>query len=367
MQCLHAGVEAQRIECVDGKGSVATLGTARPAGKPLTCAMCSISESCIDDLHELGVASGKAHAAQDTLSGDRAAAEALFQVVAEPCYKGLEVAVLYLERIPAPPLAGFVHVLWYAQAPTVAHRRERVLPTGRVQVILNLARDYLLDCPEGSDDVQMPPALVVGARSIYEIVDTSDMADLIGIVFAPGGFAPFASNAVDRFSNRSIALEDVWGPQVRVLRDRLREIATPQERLGCFERFLIDRLASRVEGRRVSRCSEVQFALRELSRAPGIVTVRAVSASTGWSERRFSQVFREEVGLSPKTWCRVRRFQRAVRQLHAGVDLPWAELALECGFYDQSHFANEFRAFSGVDATTYSARRTLWANHIAAE
>jgi AraC-like DNA-binding protein len=53
-----------------------------------------------------------------------------------------------------------------------------------------------------------------------------------------------------------------------------------------------------------------------------------------------------------------------VLQLHAGVDLPWAEMALDCGYYDQSHFANEFRAFSGIDATTYSARRTLWANHI---
>ena len=84
----------------------------------------------------------------------------------------------------------------------------------------------------------------------------------------------------------------------------------------------------------------------------------------GRSERRFSQLFREEVGLAPKTWCRIQRFQRAVQQLHSGSDVPWAELALDCGFYDQSHFANEFRAFSGIDATTYSARRTLWANHV---
>lgn len=87
----------------------------------------------------------------------------------------------------------------------------------------------------------------------------------------------------------------------------------------------------------------------------------------GWSERRFSQVFREEVGLAPKVWCRIQRFQRAVRQLHNGTDIRWAELALDCGYYDQSHFANEFRAFSGVDVTTYTARRTVWANHISAD
>ena len=61
------------------------------------------------------------------------------------------------------------------------------------------------------------------------------------------------------------------------------------------------------------------------------------------------------------------RFQQAIQQLHTGTEVPWSELALNCGFYDQSHFANEFRAFSGVDVTTYSARRTQWANNIAVE
>jgi len=55
---------------------------------------------------------------------------------------------------------------------------------------------------------------------------------------------------------------------------------------------------------------------------------------------------REEVGFFAESVTRILRFQRAVQQLHAGVELPWAEMALDCGYYDQSHFANEFRAFS---------------------
>jgi AraC-like DNA-binding protein len=275
--------------------------------------------------------------------------------------------MLYLERTPIAPLDGFIRTLWYAQSYDVAHRRERILPSGCVQVILNLARDFLLDCPEYESERRMPPALVVGARSIYEIVDISDMVDLIGIVFAPGGFAPFAADAVDLFSNRSVALADAWGAPVHSLRDRLREQLTPQERLRCLEGFLVDHFAPRVTRHGPWRSGEVEFAVRAFAHAPGITTVRDVARKTGWSERRFSQVFREEVGLTPKTWCRVQRFQRAVRLLHSGVDVRWAELALDCGFYDQSHFANEFRAFSGIDATTYSARRTHWANHIAVE
>ena len=272
--------------------------------------------------------------------------------------------MLYLEHTPALPLRSFVKMLWYARAPQVSHSRERILPTGHTQVILNLARDYLLDCSDHPERRSAASA-IIGARSVYEIVNTSDMADLIGIVFQPGGLPAFASDAADLFSNRSIDLEDVWGVQVRVLRDRLREILSPQAKLACFEAFLCHSFKMRLlEPRPIRHCA-VNFALKRFAHAPSLSTVRDVARSTGWSERRFSQIFREEVGLAPKVWCRIQRFQTAVHQLHAGVDVPWSELALNCGFYDQSHFANEFRAFSGVDITTYSARRTYWANHIA--
>jgi len=269
--------------------------------------------------------------------------------------------MLYLEHIPAPPLNRCIRSLWYARVSHTPHTRERVLPTGRVQIILNLARDFLLDCPENSPSRPTPPSQIIGGRSVYEIIDTADMADLIGIVFQAGGFSPFAGDATHLFSNRSIDLQDLWGASATALRDHLREIPTPQARLRALEQFLLQNFANRID-----RHPVVDFALGRFRQAPGVSTVRHVAQSTGWSERRFSQIFREQVGFPPKVWTRILRFQRAVQQLHAGVDLPWANLALDCGFYDQSHFANEFRAFSGIDATTYShsAHSRPWANHV---
>jgi AraC-like DNA-binding protein len=269
--------------------------------------------------------------------------------------------VIYLEHIPSAPLNGCIRSLWYARIRHASHSRERILPTGRTQIILNLDRDFLLDCPEDQSTYRMPPSLIVGARSMYEIVDTSDMADLIGIVFHPGGFDPFVSDSAHLFSNRSVGLEDVWGDTAPSLRNRLLEVSSPNARLRCLEEFLLRRFTGRISRHRI-----VEFALNSFERSPGLATVREAARSTGWSERRFSQVFREQVGFSPKTWTRILRFQRVVQQLHAGGDVPWAEMALDCGYYDQSHFANEFRAFSGIDASTYSAHRTVWANHVAA-
>lgn len=57
-----------------------------------------------------------------------------------------------------------------------------------------------------------------------------------------------------------------------------------------------------------------------------------------------------------------------MRQMQACLEIPWAELAVECGFYDQAHLANEFRAFSGIDASTYTVMRDrLWQNYVRAD
>ena len=279
--------------------------------------------------------------------------------------------MIFLEHIPAAPLNRSIRLLWYAQAPYSPHQRERILPSGCAEVIFNLARDFLLNCPDAQTTQRMPHSLVVGARSIYEIVDTSDMTDLIGISFQPGAFPLFAMDAADLFSNRVVSLDSVWGASAAALRDRLLELHTPMERLCCLEAYLRQRFASRLAASATQHAGManglVDFALAQFSRAPAVASVRQVARSAGLSERRFSQLFREQVGFSPKVWTRIQRFQRAVNQLHAGADMLWADMALDCGFYDQSHFANEFRAFSGIDITTYSANQTRWANHVATD
>lgn len=270
--------------------------------------------------------------------------------------------MLYLQQVPAAPLNRSISALWYCRAPVPAFQRERILPSGNIQVIVNLARDFIWDCPEDAEARPLAPSLVVGARTAYEIVDCSDMADLFGIVFRPGAFAAFAREKADRFSNLNVGLDDVWGGFARDLRDRLREIASPPGKLVAAESLLMQRF-NQMPGINPA----IFFALKRFSSAESVASVAEIADDLGWSLRRFSQTFREQVGLSPKVWCRLQRFQQAIQALHGGEEMRWAELAIDCGYYDQAHFANEFKAFSGIDATTYKARRGQWANHIRAD
>ena len=261
--------------------------------------------------------------------------------------------MVYLERKPSPALAGCVEVLWYACAPHVPHQRELVLPGGKIQFVISLAADHLTNCtPEG--DVPVGPALLVGARTSAELVTTCDMKRLAGVVFRPGGLGPWLRERADLFYEQSLSLSDLW--PMEAMRERLRDLAnTPGMTLQVLDETLCEQASAR------ERRSHVRQALSLLRSH----SVRETARELGISERRLHHVFSEDVGLSPKQWSRVRRFQRVVRALHQGAEMRWAELAVACGYADQSHFSRDFHSFSGIDPTTYVASRGRWQNHVA--
>ncbi len=272
------------------------------------------------------------------------------------------VAMLYLEQRPHPALAPYIQSLWYARDPNALHSHQRILPTGRAQVVISLARDYLTDANHPTDPLTpTPPALFLGLYSIHQHIDTIDLAELIGISFHPGGTLPFFPDTTDLFTNRETSLEDLWNTPARSLRDQLRDLATPAQKFAALEFFLLNLLST---ARKPAAHPIVRFSLNALHTAPSATTVSELSRTTGLSPRRLSQLFRERIGVPPKLYSRILRFQQAIAQLHTGAEVPWSELALACGYYDQSHFANDFRAFSGLTPTAYTAATRPWSNHI---
>jgi transcriptional regulator GlxA family with amidase domain len=135
------------------------------------------------------------------------------------------------------------------------------------------------------------------------------------------------------------------GARAVSLRDQLLDAKTPEARFRILEQCLLARAA-----RPLARHPAVAFALKEFQAVPHTRTISDVANQIGISQRRFIQVFRDEVGLTPKLFCRVRRFQE-VLHLIGREQVEWVEVALACGYYDQAHFINDFQAFSGLNPT----------------
>jgi AraC-like DNA-binding protein len=270
--------------------------------------------------------------------------------------------LIYLEHRPWARLLPWVRLLWYVRAPE-AVGRERVLPNGDVQIVINLAREFCTGCREEHEGFKQAPALLVGTQRCYGVIDTADLKEMIGVVFRPGGVRRFVAEPAEAFRFAETALEDLWGRGVAELRERLMEVSDVAAKFTVLEQELAERL----------RWDEVHpgflLAMRELQAASqrgASVSVNDMSRVTGYSARRLGQLFGEEIGVGPKMFARILRFQRVVQQLHRGSEMRWDALALECGYGDQSHFANDFREFSGVNPTTYTRTVGRWGNHIPA-
>jgi methylphosphotriester-DNA--protein-cysteine methyltransferase len=240
---------------------------------------------------------------------------------------------------PPPSLAPFVDRFWIYEGYTAPHARERVLPTGTVQIVFALRGGR-------------PFSGIAGPRETSLELDTSQPFSAIGIHFKPGGASAFLRIPLGELSNRQLPLQDLWGRDATQIADRLWEARSADERFTILRCALAERLRPRLDHR-----GAVDFAVQAIDRSRGARPVSDVVSAIGMSPRHFFDVFRQTVGLSPKAFARVRRFAAVLRRIDRAVDVDWAEIALSSGYFDQSHFNHDFRDFAGLTPSAYLERR----------
>jgi AraC-like DNA-binding protein len=261
---------------------------------------------------------------------------------------------------PAPPLASSVEMFWYGEGYQAAHRTERALPNGRFQLIIDLSDGFMRDGAPAAQRYQPAMApLVVGMQTQFAVLETAALQHIMSVVFWPGGTRELFGVPADAFYNGVVPLEQVWGSAATRLRDRLRETPGQAGKFHVLETALKQRCSERLELHPAVRCALGRFRC-----APHIRSVLEVNKEIGLSRRRFAQLFREQVGITPKLYCRIHRFQRVLQRIASGAPVDWVEVALAGGYCDQAHLANEFRDFSGITPGAYLASDRPFVNHV---
>lgn len=220
---------------------------------------------------------------------------------------------------------------------------------GTCEIVLVLGNRLTATAPDLAGEPS-ERCLVVGAHSEAFVIDPRDTC-VLGVHFRPGGAHPFFGLPTDEVRNRRLPLEALWGrAEVAELEEAIFEDPTPRR---CFQ-LLEAALERRLEP--ASGKSQEALVAQSLALFEGDPqrSIRQTAADLGVGERRFLSLFRRQVGLSPKAFRRVRRFQQALRGLAAGRGgAGLADLALDCGYYDQPHLNHDFRAFTGVSPGRY--------------
>ena len=251
---------------------------------------------------------------------------------------------------PTALLSDLVDNLWHYEGYQSEHANERILPTGTLELVINLRENELriYDTDQPNCCNRYSGAVVSGAYGKGFITDGEEEAFIMGVHFKPGGAFPFLGVPTDELADTHVDLETLWGCSARRLREQLCEASTVADRFQILEQALIDHVFQTMEHHYAVSTALESFGSRI------DITVRDIAKGLGLSERRFIQVFKSEVGATPKLFSRVQRFQRARAIIHGREDsVDWAGIATECGYFDQSHLIRDFQQFCGTSPAAY--------------
>lgn len=266
-------------------------------------------------------------------------------------------------RDPHPSLVPFVQQVW-ATWPDPASRtvgeREVLLPVPEMHLAFRLGGDAFrfFHSPEDLTGETVGHAVVGGPRTCSYVKSLSSAGRSVGALLKPGAGELLFGVPNGRLAGCHVPLEVLWGQEAtEAAIERLHGAGSIEGGLSTLEAILLARLPLRPVLHPV-----VAYGLREL---PRYDRVSEVVARTGYSHRRFVELFDRQVGLSPKSYSRMRRFQRAIRIHERDPGAAWTEVALRAGYSDQSHFSHEFRAMTGMTARAYRTSVIRRPGHVA--
>jgi AraC-like DNA-binding protein len=221
--------------------------------------------------------------------------------------------MLYREFQPRPECRSFLHCLWTLETSEIAV--QRIVPDGRPELIVNLAAPF--EAFRGGEWRLQARCFLAGQITGPLLVRPSGRARIVAARFQPQGAARVFSFPIDR------------------IRDDFATLDLRAETVEDLETALVARLRA---------CDAVvDEAVRQLM--DGASDLAGLATGLKISPRQLERRFKLQVGVAPKLFSRIQRFQRVFREMESGGN--WVEAALACGYYDQAHLVRDMRQFSG--------------------
>jgi hypothetical protein len=261
------------------------------------------------------------------------------QLLKHSLYRPLQVAISpcdyskadYREYPPPQALQHYVYCYWTVKtkAKTSNPLNYRIMADGCVDLLLNCSNE--------------DPLVLAGLVEKANPVLINEHAEYFGIRFYPCCMHYFFEVPAKEITNKTIPCEDIWGHRFKSVEYRLRYVDSVDKRIEIATAALLDCL---------NNCKRepdqwLLNALNIIYQRKGQLSVEK-DISTGISARHLRRIFNHYIGISPKKFSKIVRFQSVLRSMISNSDTLSKDRYLDFGYFDQSHFIHEFKSLSGV-------------------
>jgi AraC-like DNA-binding protein len=244
----------------------------------------------------------------------------------------------YRQIRPSPSVSRFVEFYWTLEDQASNAEAQRILPDGRTALILNFGSPFE-SCTQGIWKSQ-PQCFFVGQITGPLLLRPSGPAAMLGIQFRPHGAARLLKMPMFELTDSAVALDAISTRLFRSV-DSLRDFSSP-----ALAVTFLDSILQSFSVQTRGHDQIVSHAVNAIEQSGGLIGISEVADRLGWSTRQLQRRFKHSVGISPKLFGRMQRFQQVFRCME-DPGSQWVSVAAHSGYYDQAHLIRDFREFAG--------------------
>ncbi|MDX1941834.1 MAG: helix-turn-helix domain-containing protein [Saprospiraceae bacterium] len=256
---------------------------------------------------------------------------------------------------PSPFLAQFVSHFWEKNNPPdqkIGYDTETVLPEPYLNLTFSLGTPYYRFSDKEAVFEKLHTPQLAAMHTTQNFYKHQLDNHIFGVKFLPGGLYPFVSNDFLGITDVTLDMELIFGKEVNFLADELFHLPDFTSRVARIELFLMQRLLER----KLQKFNFVRLATSYISTQNAHADIAKVAEELNSNYKTLSRAFYEVIGVAPKQFAQMLRFERALNLLFSEMQLNCTEIGYKSGYYDQAHFIREFKKFAGQTPTEYLER-----------
>lgn len=259
---------------------------------------------------------------------------------------------------PHPQLTEFIECYWMMYSDDIIPTVEKIIPDGFTEIIFNYKDVY--QSKTGIDWQVQSPNLLAGQLTTFFYLQNTGTTGSIAVKLKPAALTQLFGLSMDQYLDKIVDLDSFPNPAFKQLKEQISILVkSANERTQEIVKKTLDEyfaicMLDAAENP-IKPCLDLIF------KSNGMATVTEMAGEANIGERQVERLFKKYIGLSPKYYARIIRFNY-IFQLIKSKTSSWTEVVYQSGYYDQSHFIRDFKAFTGEDPSSYYFEEKNMAN-----
>ena len=216
--------------------------------------------------------------------------------------------MIYRIHKPGLPLSQFIDFFFYYEGFHAEHSMEKLLPDGSIDLLIDLTETpkKLYNNEEATSYTIFKKSWISGMKTNYILIDAS-VSNMVGVHFKPGGCYPFVDFPIVELNDLTIDLGSVWGREANSIREAILHEPDIDKRFDILEKYFLQKGKNKMENHAL-----VHYSVGQLVQSPQMWSIKNLSHKTGITQKHLITLFKKYVGLSPKMFSRIYKFQKVI-------------------------------------------------------